>query len=226
MKWLGVILLIGAVLVASENPDENEGIDDPDAFEGDIILTAEQRMAAEMGLDVDNPLGRGSARNKQWPGGVMFYVIDSSLYVHHGWEKLEAVKTSIFARGCWYTGIVAHEIGNKHNFRKYSKSTIDSLGTAYDYGSIMHYGGRAFTKNGKPTIVPVQSGATLGQRKGISDTDAKQMNLLYKEQCSGGGNGGGGSNCVDKHNSCPAWTKYCSSNNYVKANCKKTCKLC
>ena len=58
---------------------ENEGIDDPDAFEGDMILTADQRMAAEMGLDVDNPFGRGSTKGRQWPGGEMAYVIDSSL---------------------------------------------------------------------------------------------------------------------------------------------------
>ena len=44
-----------------------------------MILTADQRMAAEMGWDVDDPLGRGSIKNRQWPGGVMAYVIDSSL---------------------------------------------------------------------------------------------------------------------------------------------------
>ncbi|KAJ7393131.1 hypothetical protein OS493_008431 [Desmophyllum pertusum] len=77
MKWLYVLFLCGLVL--AENPDENEGIDDPDAYEGDMILTAAQRMAAEMGLDVDNPLGRGSTKNRQWPGGVMPYVVDSSL---------------------------------------------------------------------------------------------------------------------------------------------------
>ena len=58
---------------------ENEGVDDPDLYEGDMILTADQRMAAEMGLDVDRTLGRGSVMNRQWPGGVMAYVIDSSL---------------------------------------------------------------------------------------------------------------------------------------------------
>lgn len=58
---------------------ENEGVYDPDLYEGDMILTADQRMAAEMGLDVDNPMGRGSTKNRQWPGGVMAYVIDSSL---------------------------------------------------------------------------------------------------------------------------------------------------
>lgn len=34
---------------------------------------------------------------------------------------------------------------------------------------------------------------TLGQRRGISAIDARQMNLLYKSKCrSGGGDGGGG----------------------------------
>ena len=58
---------------------ENEGLYDPDLYEGDMILTTDQRVAAEMGLDVDNPTGRGATKNRQWPGGVMAYVIDSSL---------------------------------------------------------------------------------------------------------------------------------------------------
>ena len=44
-----------------------------------MLLTTEQRLAASLGLDIDAPLGRGSTRNRQWPGGVMAYVIDSSL---------------------------------------------------------------------------------------------------------------------------------------------------
>ena len=44
-----------------------------------MILDPDQRMAIELGLDVDNPFGRGSTINRQWPGGVMHYVIDASL---------------------------------------------------------------------------------------------------------------------------------------------------
>ncbi|KAJ7393130.1 hypothetical protein OS493_008430 [Desmophyllum pertusum] len=74
MKWLYVFVLCGVVL--AENPEESGG---DDVYEGDMILTADQRMAAVMGMDVDNPFGRGSTKNTQWPGGVMPYVIDSSL---------------------------------------------------------------------------------------------------------------------------------------------------
>lgn len=58
---------------------ENVGVYDPDLFEGDMILTPEQRMAAEKGLDVDNLSGRASIKSKLWPNGVMNYEIDSSL---------------------------------------------------------------------------------------------------------------------------------------------------
>ena len=58
---------------------ENEGVYNPDLYEGDMILTPDQRMAAEMGLDVDNPLGRGLSENRKWPDGKLVYSIDPSL---------------------------------------------------------------------------------------------------------------------------------------------------
>ena len=54
------------VFLFSSFSSENEGVDDPDLYEGDMILTTEQKIAAELGLDVDNPLGRGSAKNRRW----------------------------------------------------------------------------------------------------------------------------------------------------------------
>lgn len=55
-----------------------------------------------------------------------------------------------------YCGIYCS--GMEFNFNKYGRSTIDSLGTPYDYGSVMHYGSRAFSRNGRPTIVAKQQG--------------------------------------------------------------------
>jgi hypothetical protein len=35
-----------------------------------------------------------------------------------------------------------------------------------------------------------------------------------------------GGNCQDKDRRCPGWMSHCSNNDYVKKNCKKTCRLC
>ena len=73
-KYVG-ILLTDPLASSLENEDGY----DPDLFEGDMILTTEQRMAAKLGLDVDNPFGRASTKGKQWPGGVVPYIIDSEI---------------------------------------------------------------------------------------------------------------------------------------------------
>ncbi|MDF1645680.1 MAG: M12 family metallopeptidase [Legionellaceae bacterium] len=49
----------------------------------------------------------------------------------------------------------------------------------YDYDSIMHYSETAFSKNGKPTIVPQRAGAQIGQRTHLSAGDIASVNALY-----------------------------------------------
>ncbi|KAJ7379142.1 hypothetical protein OS493_017640 [Desmophyllum pertusum] len=110
--------------------------------------------------------------------------------------------------GCGFHGIAVHEIGHalgfwheqsrpdrdnyveivwdnikedqKHNFRKYSHGSIDSLGVPYDYGSIMHYGKRDFAKLPWQVTIRSKNGASIGQRKHLSPMDVKQMNLFYE----------------------------------------------
>merc|ERR1711931_184365 len=65
---------------------------------------------------------------------------------------------------------------NKHNFRSYR--TLNQ-GFPYDYGSVMHYGPYAFSKNGKPTILTKGGNYKIGQRDGVSRQDVQEIRKLY-----------------------------------------------
>ena len=64
---------------------------------------------------------------------------------------------------------------------------VDSLGTPYDFESMMHYGAYAFSKNRRETITTIDRSKQrlIGQRNGFSKIDIQQINLLYS--CPGGG---------------------------------------
>jgi len=67
--------------------------------------------------------------------------------------------------------------GREHNFNQHITDG-DDYGP-YDYGSIMHYGRTAFTRNGQPTIVPRRTGAVIGQRSGLSAGDIAAVRAMY-----------------------------------------------
>lgn len=73
--------------------------------------------------------------------------------------------------------------GKASNFFKHVSDGID-IGT-YDYGSIMHYGKTAFSKNGFNTInikmPPGTSSTVIGQRTGLSYKDIRAINYLYRK---------------------------------------------
>ncbi|CAF4640408.1 unnamed protein product, partial [Rotaria sp. Silwood1] len=76
-------------------------------------------------------------------------------------------------------------IGMSYNFEKYDNTAVDTQNTPYDYGSVMHYGPTAFSKNGLNTIEPLQSGVVIGQRQTLSEIDIQEVRLFYG--CSAAG---------------------------------------
>ena len=68
--------------------------------------------------------------------------------------------------------------GREHNFNQHITDG-DDIG-AYDFGSIMHYGGTAFTRNGQATIVPL-GGQAIGQRSGLSPGDIAAVRAMYPQ---------------------------------------------
>ncbi len=68
-----------------------------------------------------------------------------------------------------------------HNFDRHIIDA-DDVGQ-YDYDSIMHYPRKAFSKNGKDTIVPksppAAPNAVLGQRNGLSKRDVASLRMAY-----------------------------------------------
>ena len=107
VSWAGLFVQNFIVFIV-----ENEGVYDPDLFEGDMILTPDQRMAAELGLDVDNPLGRGATIGRQWPRGDLVYVIDSSLCTFEFAVSLN--KYVLRHDALWHMcGVIGHTALNK-----------------------------------------------------------------------------------------------------------------
>uniref|UniRef100_A0A3Q3AJE9 Metalloendopeptidase n=1 Tax=Kryptolebias marmoratus TaxID=37003 RepID=A0A3Q3AJE9_KRYMA len=113
---------------------------------------------------------------------------------------------SLAKSGCLYHGTIQHELlhalgfnheqtrsdrdkhikvllqnvqsGMEHNFRKIA--TINQ-GTPYDYNSVMQYHKYAFSKNNRPTMLPIPNpNVAFGTAKEMSHHDIKRLNKLYK----------------------------------------------
>lgn len=69
---------------------------------------------------------------------------------------------------------------NKHNFRQQLNDGVD-IGE-YDFDSLMHYSGTAFSKNGEATMLRLDgSEISSGNRKGLSRKDVLALAELYPD---------------------------------------------
>lgn len=122
----------------------------------------------------------GQTVNLQSPGCVKHgVVIHELLHALGFFHQQSASNRDDYVRINWENIDPGHE----HNFNKYNDSVVTSYGVEYDYGSIMHYSGKAFSKNQKPTIEALQPNVTLGQRKGLSEKDITKLDQMYEGRC-------------------------------------------
>lgn len=93
--------------------------------------------------------------------------------------------------------------GYENNFDKGEAGKVDPQGVGYDYGSVMHYNEKAFSKNGQKTITALKpTSENIGQREAFSKKDVAKINKMYKckgkvSDVSTGGGGGGFNSFVD-----------------------------
>ena len=128
-------------------------------------------------------------------GGNLYVKINSSgCWAQVGYYSGSATKLNI-GSGCEYDkGIIQHELlhaaGMLHQqsacYRdKYMSVYYQNIPSdkqhryeyVYDYGSIMHYGEKAFSRNGSKTIDCY--GNTCGQCNGLSIYDQYEIMVLY-----------------------------------------------
>ena len=95
-----------------------------------------------------------------------------------------------------------------NNFQK--ATMVNSLGSPYDFNSIMHYPSTAFSNSSSTpkhsTILPVNglaSWESMGQRAKLSVADVEQLRLLY--QCASGPRDGGLTMDELCSEDCPCW---------------------
>ncbi|CRK90140.1 CLUMA_CG003856, isoform A [Clunio marinus] len=70
----------------------------------------------------------------------------------------------------------------RHNFDKVNPSYYGNFNTAYDLNSIMHYGRKSFSSNGRDVIVPYDGSKinVIGQAQKLSSGDIARIKNMYQ----------------------------------------------
>jgi len=217
-----------------------------------------KKLAAVSGKTCIQFVPRSNQRNYIYihPGGGC----SSWVGVSGGMQKVS------LGRGCVYKGTIQHELLHALGFwHEQSRTDRDkyvdifwnniasnmrfnfniekgsrTLGTPYDYDSVMHYGPYSFSTNRQATILPKDRSKKIGNRNGMSANDIRKLRILYK--CGSGTEPVvtqppvviGGGECRNTHSDqakCDEWSKggYCtnpSNSDWMKIHCTKSCNKC
>ena len=140
--------------------------------------------------------------------GCWSYIGRTSLAT--GGQELNLQPNDANGYGCVHKGVIQHEMmhalgfyheqsrpdrdnyvtinfqniisGTENNFAKASSSELNSRGSPYEYGSVMHYGAYDFSIQ-YGVLKTIDAGSnSIGQRVAASNTDVVQIRLLY--QCN------------------------------------------
>ncbi|EDV26681.1 Zinc metalloproteinase nas-13 [Trichoplax sp. H2] len=135
-------------------------------------------------LDITNVVGCSSAVGKHGGAqvlslastcvseeGIILHELLHALGIHHTQSRLDRDN---------YISINTNNVaqGDLPNFDIYPNQHTDPYSVEYDYQSVMHYGEDDFSTGGT-VITPLATGASIGQRNGLSYLDKVTLNLLY-----------------------------------------------
>ncbi|XP_022790685.1 uncharacterized protein LOC111330143 [Stylophora pistillata] len=164
-------------------------------FENKTCLKFVQRSSEALFINIIHKPGCWSSVGRQyWMSGVGQRLSLGSGCNHKGtimhelmhaagfWHEQSRPDRNLYVEVLWEN----IEPDDAYNFNKYSHRDIDRLKVPYDFDSIMHYGRKSFSKNGKETIRSIlDPNRPLGQRNGFTEFDVHEINSLYDCAASG-----------------------------------------
>ncbi|XP_063388832.1 uncharacterized protein LOC134674641 [Cydia fagiglandana] len=156
----------------------------------------------------ERPTDKASLQNVQWlyitnPSGTRQCVHSNEM------KTISGVQWVVFGYDCMSEGQIMHEVMHilgfshehvredrdqyltvmwdniKPGYKKFFEiqrrpAILSSL--PYDYESVLHYPPRAFSKNGKFTLV-AENGIDFGQRVGLSEIDIEKVSMIFGGEC-------------------------------------------